>query len=595
MKKRYVIRFSPRQKRKFVVSKQAFIAIIVAVIAVLFALVFLAGSAFAVENIPEATSQFYVNDFAEVLTDEQEQKMLARAVALAEKPEGIQVVVTTVSSMGSYSNIDDYANDMYNQYKIGRDGRGILIVMSFEYRDYRVEVGDGLEGYMTDSKIGRFVDKYAIDYWRKNQFDVGLVNLQKALIEDLDAHFESIRVTAEPEVGIVDNPISRQTDSKNNSITQAEENTVSPLMLILSILGIVFLFGFVLQSYNLRKCNEENDEMQDKFQDECNRLKRQIKDLTQEVGELTSTKQLLGKKMSDQAKSFSDIIEEKNEQYGALKQDMNREVDRLDAEIDSLQKSYEKLYAEHENLKDRYAHAKKVHPKLDIEVNDLYKVEEYEANLAIAQEFDKKYQSLEEVKPSSDISFQMFSCAMGEYQNFTEDQAKLVKTNMKIIEFIYNESRVLLGKKEAESYTEKVRKACNGVDKGTESTLNGFTQMYNEYSGMPDYRRKFVDVTQIALLTKLIEDGKKARQARLDAEEAERRRKAEEERKRREEEERRRKAEEERRRRQREEEEAARRRRMNSSMYHSSSHSSFSSHHSGFGGHSSGGGRSGKF
>lgn len=52
-------------------------------------------TAFAKEsNIPDATEQFYINDFAGIIDDATEEEMQARAVQLADSTEGAQVVVT---------------------------------------------------------------------------------------------------------------------------------------------------------------------------------------------------------------------------------------------------------------------------------------------------------------------------------------------------------------------------------------------------------------------------------------------------------------------------------------------------------------------
>lgn len=66
--------------------------------------------------VQEQTSMFYVNDFADVFTSEQEQEMLERAKNLDTNYNGIQVVVTTVNSLEGHE-IENYAYAMYNQYR----------------------------------------------------------------------------------------------------------------------------------------------------------------------------------------------------------------------------------------------------------------------------------------------------------------------------------------------------------------------------------------------------------------------------------------------------------------------------------------------
>ena len=133
---------------------------------------------FAASKIPSATSDFYVNDFAEVFTSEEHQQLMDKAVSLANNYDGIQVVITTVKSLNG-DTIENYAFNMYNQYGIGKDDMGILILISTGDRKIRVEVGRAMEEFITDSKAGRFADKYAIPYLKDNKFNEGLINLQE--------------------------------------------------------------------------------------------------------------------------------------------------------------------------------------------------------------------------------------------------------------------------------------------------------------------------------------------------------------------------------------------------------------------------------
>ena len=79
--------------------------------------------------IPEATSDFYVNDFANVFSSSEKAQLMEKAVTLSDEHNGIQVVVTTVKSLDGNS-IEDYSYEMYNQYGIGKDDMGLLILLA---------------------------------------------------------------------------------------------------------------------------------------------------------------------------------------------------------------------------------------------------------------------------------------------------------------------------------------------------------------------------------------------------------------------------------------------------------------------------------
>lgn len=76
---------------------------------------------------------------------------------------------------------------MFNEYGIGRDDKGILILLSVEDRDVRIEVGNALEEYINDAKAGRLMDIYAIPDFKENKFSDGLIKLQDGTMKELSA------------------------------------------------------------------------------------------------------------------------------------------------------------------------------------------------------------------------------------------------------------------------------------------------------------------------------------------------------------------------------------------------------------------------
>lgn len=76
---------------------------------------------------------------------------------------------------------------MYNQYKIGKEDKGLLILLSVDDRDIRIEVGAGLEEYINDAKAGRLMDTYAIPKLKEDKFSEGLIQLQEGTIKEINA------------------------------------------------------------------------------------------------------------------------------------------------------------------------------------------------------------------------------------------------------------------------------------------------------------------------------------------------------------------------------------------------------------------------
>ena len=101
------------------------------------------------------TSDFYVNDNAGVLTRETKQYIMDTNVEL-QKKTGAQIVVVTVKSLNGMS-IEDYAYQLFNSWGIGDKNKdnGLLLLCSYGDREFRVEVGYGLEGKLPDGKTDR--------------------------------------------------------------------------------------------------------------------------------------------------------------------------------------------------------------------------------------------------------------------------------------------------------------------------------------------------------------------------------------------------------------------------------------------------------
>ena len=156
------------------------------IILLVFGFLFIPTCVFAKIKVPTQTNEFYVNDFADVLTDKQEKELVEKAKNYAQSNNGIQVVITTVKSLDG-ETLEYYAHDMYNQYKIGKDDMGVLILLVTQDRDIRMEIGTAMEAYINDAKAGRMIDMYAIDHFKKDEFAEGLIELQDGTFKEISA------------------------------------------------------------------------------------------------------------------------------------------------------------------------------------------------------------------------------------------------------------------------------------------------------------------------------------------------------------------------------------------------------------------------
>lgn len=136
-------------------------------------------------DVVKPTQTFYVNDYGGVLTSETETELLNKSVSLYEQ-KGVQIVILTIRRLDDIP-IEDYANKYYNENKIGdKSIDGLLILLAVEDRKVRVEVGDHLEGLLPDGKVGQLIDEYALEYFKKNEFERGIESLYNVLYESIE-------------------------------------------------------------------------------------------------------------------------------------------------------------------------------------------------------------------------------------------------------------------------------------------------------------------------------------------------------------------------------------------------------------------------
>lgn len=139
----------------------------------------------SVKAIVSPTNEFYVNDYANILSSETEEYILNRSIAL-NNIDGTQIVVVTVPNLEGMS-LEDYSLTLARNFKIGssKKDNGLLLLLALEEREFRVEVGAGLEGILPDGKTGRFQDEYIIPYLRDNNWNEGIINGYDAFYKEI--------------------------------------------------------------------------------------------------------------------------------------------------------------------------------------------------------------------------------------------------------------------------------------------------------------------------------------------------------------------------------------------------------------------------
>jgi uncharacterized protein len=92
-----------------------------------------------------------------------------------EAATGHQVFVLTVSTTGSRS-IDEYAVEVFQKWKVGRKkvDDGVLFVVAVADRKMRIEVGYGLEVWLTDAQCSRIIHDVVAPHFADGEYGAGI-------------------------------------------------------------------------------------------------------------------------------------------------------------------------------------------------------------------------------------------------------------------------------------------------------------------------------------------------------------------------------------------------------------------------------------
>lgn len=436
-------------------------------------MVFLTSTiAFAESNIPSATSDFYVNDFANVFSIDEKKRLMDNAITLSNEHDGIQVVVTTVESLDG-DTIENYALEMYNQYGIGKNDMGLLILLSTGDRLIRIEVGKAMEAYINDSKAGRFINNYAIASLQKNKFNEGLINLQEALISEITTSVEN------------------ETNLDSSSIL---DNLLSMCIAVIIIFLIVSLFFRIIAKSR-----------------EVDNLTRQLEESQQQVSKVRID------------------ADEDISQFQIIISNLSKDKAQLSSKYHSLEKKYK-------TLEDRYERVQLLYPTADKDVTAMIKEETRQKNIALAKETDEVIQTVINLSADKDILYKLAEVRT-RYSRLSQEQKSYVKSDINKLNHLYDESLRLKNeydkmmeeerkKKSAAEAVASITAIISCISIGKAGNFKKLKEAKSIYDNLDSKAYSYFDKSVLDKLDRLYKEAKRDKE---DKEEVERRRQRQEE------------------------------------------------------------------
>ncbi len=173
-------------------------------------------------DVPNPPKNGYVLDQTQTLTKEEIQSMNRMGLEVQKKTKA-QIAVLLIPTLDG-EDVSDYANRVFRAWGIGdkEKNNGVLFLIALKDKQMRIEVGYGLEGAINDGKAGEILDQYAIPYFQKGKFGLGVMETYKVLVGEVSKEY-GVSIDGS------------QTYTKQDSIE------LSPLQLLLIGVGILAL------------------------------------------------------------------------------------------------------------------------------------------------------------------------------------------------------------------------------------------------------------------------------------------------------------------------------------------------------------------
>ncbi len=126
-------------------------------------------------EVPEASTDFYYNDQANLLSEETRSLILTKNAALA--PHSIQLVVLTMDTLPvtGYTQRVEYLRSVMQSWQVGgAEGRGLLLALSVSDGDYIAVAGEGLLSHFTTDLLKSLLDAQLEPDFSAGSYDAGV-------------------------------------------------------------------------------------------------------------------------------------------------------------------------------------------------------------------------------------------------------------------------------------------------------------------------------------------------------------------------------------------------------------------------------------
>ena len=189
----------------------------------------------------------HVNDFADILSEEEEQYLEGKLIGY-EEITTIEIAVVTTPSLDGY-DIADWTNRLGRRWGVGKAGvnNGVVIAIAPNERRWRIEVGYGLEWILTDAQAHDVGEAAFPDRFRAGDWGGGVTAGVEGVINELG--------TMSPEEQSAMQ--ARLEEEKRLNSARIRGNLFNFFSFVIAVIASIFGFGWLR---SLRKKRREEKE-----------------------------------------------------------------------------------------------------------------------------------------------------------------------------------------------------------------------------------------------------------------------------------------------------------------------------------------------
>lgn len=146
-----------------------------------------AAGVVSAQTYPEY-NEIFVNDFADLMTDGEEDLVRNKLIELREE-RGVEFTVVTINNLSDFGHsgeIEPFATGLFNEWGVGDAAKndGLMLLVSRYDRRLRIEVGSGYGDAKNDA-MAAIIDEVIVPHFRDDNYALGIDRGVDAIVHNV--------------------------------------------------------------------------------------------------------------------------------------------------------------------------------------------------------------------------------------------------------------------------------------------------------------------------------------------------------------------------------------------------------------------------